>query len=372
VRDYYEILQVSREASPEEIKRAYRKIALQYHPDRNPGNKEAEAFFREAAEAYEVLSNPDTRRIYDRFGHEGLKSSGYEGVTRPEDIFRAFGGIFDEFWDFSFGQRRRTAEEERGKDLVLSLNISLEEAAQGKDVSLEIPRTQICPTCGGSGATPGTGWVACPFCSGRGTISRGDALFRLTVTCSACQGQGQHLESPCTDCFGTGEIEAATPLSLKIPPGVESGSQLFLAGEGQPSRRGGPPGNLYVKIVVESHPLFERHGDDLLCSIPITMAQAALGGRIEVPTLGGSAELAIPAGTQYGEIFKLPGRGMPILNSTGYGDLMVRIRVLIPRKLSALQKSLLREFERVSGPWKRPSRSFFRRLSDRFCRRRKI
>ncbi|SEM65849.1 molecular chaperone DnaJ [Syntrophus gentianae] len=372
MRDYYEILQVSREASPEEIKRAYRKMALQCHPDRNPGNKEAEEIFREAAEAYEVLSNPDKRRIYDRFGREGLERSGYHGVTRPEDIFRAFGGIFDELWDFPFGRRRRTEEEERGEDLVVSLNLTLEEAAQGKDVVLEVPRTRICPTCSGSGAKPGTGWITCPVCSGRGSISRGNSLFRLTVTCSACGGQGQYLESPCADCRGEGEVPVAVPLSVKIPPGVGSGSQLFVAGEGQPSRRGGPPGNLYVRMVVESHPLFEREGDDLLCTIPIGMTQAALGARITVPTLWGDDHLAIPPGTQHGAIFKLPGRGMPILNGIGHGNQIVRIRVVIPRKLSALQKRLLNEFERVSGKGKRPSRGFFQRLSDRFCRRRKM
>jgi len=369
VRDYYEILGVSRKASPEEIKKAYRQLALKYHPDRNPGDKEAEARFREAAEAYEALSNPDKRSIYDQFGHEGLQRSGYQGFTRPEDIFRAFGGIFDEFLNFSFG-RRGQPEEEAGEDLVASITITLEEAAHGKEVGLELPRTKICPNCKGSGAKPGTGWITCPVCHGGGTLSHGGHLFRFSVTCPECKGQGQRLESPCGSCHGSGKIQAPTTISLKIPPGVRSGSQLFLAGAGQPGRRGGPAGNLYVKIAVEGHPLFERNGDDLLCQLPIRMTQAALGAKISVPTLWGDVNLTIPPGTQYGDIFKIPGKGMPILQSAGRGDLIVRIRVIIPRKLTLFQKRLLRQFDRISGHGKNPSPGFFQKLCGRFriCR----
>jgi len=369
VRDYYEILAVSRDASPEEIKRAYRKLALKYHPDRNPEDKEAAACFRDAAEAYEVLRNPDKRRIYDQFGEEGLQRSGYQGFAGPEDIFRNFGGIFDEFLNFSFGRRRQTERKEAGEDLVASVNITLKEAAHGKEMELEVPRTESCPTCKGLGAQPGTGWVTCPLCHGSGSLSHGGHLFRFTVTCPDCQGQGQRLESPCEDCHGSGEIQASATISLKIPPGVRSGSQLFLAGQGQSSRRGGPVGNLYVRIAIESHPFFERNGDDILCQIPISMTQAALGAKIPVPTLWGKTKLTIPPGTQYGDLFKLPGEGMPILHGTGRGDQIVQLRVTIPRKLNPAQKRLLKEFERISGQGKSPPSSIVRKLSNRLRKR---
>jgi len=369
VRDYYEILEVDRDASTEEIKKAYRKLALKYHPDRNPEDKEAEAYFRDAAEAYEVLSNPDKRRIYDQFGEEGLQRSGYQGFAGPEDIFRNFGGIFDEFLNFSFGRRRPTERREAGEDLVASVNITLEEAAQGKEMELEIPRTEICPTCKGSGAEPGTGWVICPLCRGSGSLSHGGHMFRFTVTCPDCKGRGQRLKSPCGDCQGSGENQVSARISLKIPPGVRSGSQIFLAGQGQPSRRGGPAGNLYVRIAVESHPFFERHGDDLLCQIPVSMTQAALGAKITIPTLWGETKLTVPPGTQYGDVFKLPGKGMPILHSTGHGDQIVQVRVTIPRKLNPAQKRLLKEFERISGQGKSPPSSIVRKLSNRLRKR---
>jgi molecular chaperone DnaJ len=372
VRDYYEILEVSRDASPDDIKRAYRKLALKYHPDRSPGDKDAADKFREAAEAYEVLSNEDKRRIYDRFGHEGLQRSGYRGFTGPEDIFRAFGGIFDELFNFPFGRRREPAKEETGEDLVASLNITLEEAALGKEASLEIPRMKICSTCNGSGAKPGTGWVTCSLCNGSGTLSRGGHLFQFLVTCSACQGQGKRLESPCEDCQGTGEVQVSDTISLKIPPGVRSGSQLFLAGQGQPSRWGGPPGNLYVRIAIESHSFFERSGDNILCQVPISMTQAALGTKIEVPTLWGETTLKIPPGTQYGDVFKLPGKGMPILGGEGRGDQLVQIRITIPRKLSAAQKRLLREFEKSSKKSKKSLSGTVRKLSDKLHRLRQF
>ncbi|OPY12301.1 MAG: Chaperone protein DnaJ [Syntrophus sp. PtaB.Bin001] len=365
MRDYYEILEVSRDASPDDIKRAYRKLALKYHPDRNPGDKDAADKFREAAEAYEVLSNDDKRRIYDRFGHEGLQRSGYRGFAGPEDIFQAFGGIFDEFFNFPFGRKREPDREETGEDIIISLNVTLEEAAMGKEASLEIPRMKICPTCNGSGAKPGTGWITCSLCNGSGTLSRGGHLFQFIVTCSACQGQGKQLESPCEDCRGTGEVQVSTTISLKIPPGVRSGSQLFLAGQGQPSRRGGPPGNLYVRVAVESHPFFERNGNDISCQVPIGMTQAALGTTIEVPTLWGETTLKIPPGTQYGDVLILPGKGMPILGGEGRGDQLVQIRVTIPRKLSAVQKRLLREFEKSSKKIKKSPSSIVRKLSDK-------
>ena len=303
-KDYYEILGVGRTASQEEIKKAYRKMALKYHPDRNPDNKEAEDKFKEASEAYEVLSDPEKRQIYDQFGHEGLKGTGFTGFRGFEDVFASFGDIFGEF--FGFGGRTNTGPSQ-GDDLRYDLEISFEEAAFGKEVDLEIPRTFPCDACGGTGAKPGTHPITCPACGGRGQITRSQGFFSIRTPCPTCRGTGQIIPEPCPACQGTGRIRKKRKVSLKIPPGVDTGSRLRLRGEGEAGERGGPPGDLFVIIHVKKHAFFEREGDDIYCTVPISFTTAALGGKIEVPTLDGKEVIHVKRGTQSGEVFRLKG-----------------------------------------------------------------
>ncbi len=345
-KDYYEILGVARTATQEEIKKAYRKMALKYHPDRNPDDKEAEDKFKEASEAYEVLSDPEKRQIYDQFGHEGLRGTGFTGFRGFEDVFASFGDIFGEF--FGFGGRTQTGPA-RGDDLRYDLRITFEEAAFGKEVELEIPRTTPCETCGGTGAKPGTHPITCPTCGGRGQITRSQGFFSVRTTCPTCQGTGQIIPEPCPTCQGTGRVRKKRKVSLKIPPGVDTGSRLRLRGEGEAGERGGPPGDLYVVIHVEEHDFFEREGDDIYCTVPISFTTAALGGKVEVPTLDGSEFIQIKKGTQSGEIFRLKGKGMPRLRGYGRGDEIIQVVVQVPKKLTKRQEELLREFAKLEG-----------------------
>ncbi|MBW1659746.1 MAG: molecular chaperone DnaJ [Deltaproteobacteria bacterium] len=340
-RDYYEILGVARSATQEEIKKAYRKLALKYHPDRNPDNKEAEERFKEASEAYEVLSDPEKRQIYDQFGHDGLKGTGFTGFRGFEDIFSSFGDIFGDF--FGFGARSRSGPT-RGDDLRYDLEITFEEAAFGKDVELEIPRTVRCETCGGTGAKPGTHPITCPACGGRGQVTRSQGFFSISTTCSTCQGTGQIIPEPCPDCGGTGRVKKKRKVALKIPAGVDTGSRLRLRGEGEAGERGGPPGDLYVVIHVKPHEFFERSGDDIYCKVPISFTTAALGGKVEVPTLEGVETIQIKKGTQSGEVFQLKGKGFPRLRGYGRGDEIIQVVVSVPKKLTKRQEELLREF----------------------------
>lgn len=348
--DYYQVLEVSREAGEEEIKKAYRKLAFKFHPDRNPDDTEAEERFKEAAEAYEVLRDPEKRQLYDRFGHDGLRGSGFGGFSGFEDIFSSFGDIFGDFFGFSPRGRTRTRAR-KGADLRYDLRISFLEGAFGKETEIEFRRHEACPTCEATGLKPGTGPAACPTCHGRGEVSRSQGFFTLNTTCNHCGGTGQIITNPCPDCRGQGRIQKKRRLTVKIPPGVETGSRLRLRDEGEEGGYGGPPGDLYIVIHVEPHEFFVRRGNDVLCEIPISFPQAALGAELEVPTLSGAQTIPIPAGTQTGEVFYLKGEGIPNLRGRGRGDQIIQVAVKTPTNLTPLQKELLREFaEAGDGP----------------------
>ncbi len=341
-RDYYEILSVPRNASDEEIKRAYRKMALKCHPDRNPGDKDAEEKFKEAAEAYEVLRDPKKREIYNFYGHEGLKGTGFTGFRGFDDIFSSFSDIFEEFFGFSPRSSRRGASS--GADLRYDLKISLYDAAFGKETEIEILKRGRCEHCNGTGAQPGSTPQACPHCYGRGQINRSHGFFTISTTCSYCHGEGMVITNPCKACGGGGLAKRRKKVYLRIPPGVDSGSRLRLSGEGEEGEFGGPPGDLYVIIHVEPHEFFEREGDDIICRVPISFAMAAFGGGVDVSTLDGAKKIQIPRGTQPGEIFRLKGEGIPHLNGRGRGDQIIQVVVQIPKKLTKQQEELLREF----------------------------
>jgi len=347
-RDYYEILGVPRDASETEIKKAYRQLALQYHPDRNPGDKEAEEKFKEAAEAYEVLRDPEKRSLYDRFGHEGLKGTGFTGFSGFEDIFASFGSIFEEFFGFGTRARSRTGPQP-GSDLRYDLKLSFIEAAFGVEKEIEIEKRQVCNSCNGSGAEFGTRPETCPVCRGRGQVMHSQGFFSISTTCPQCRGEGTIIKKPCPDCRGSGKVRKKKRVVVKVPAGVETGTRLRISGEGEEGLRGGLPGDLYVVIFVEEHEFFSRNGYDISCQIPISFTQAALGAEIEVPTLEGKTRISIPRGTQSGEIFKLKGQGIPFLRGEGRGDQYVQIIVKVPTNLTEQQEKLLREFARISG-----------------------
>ncbi|MFW6112752.1 MAG: molecular chaperone DnaJ [Thermodesulfobacteriota bacterium] len=341
-KDYYRILGVARDATPDEIKKQYRKIALQLHPDRNPGNKEAEDKFKEAAEAYEVLRDPEKRRLYDQYGHEGVSSTGFTGFHDFSDIFRSFSDIFEDFFGFGdFGPRE--GRPLAGSDLRYDLTLDFMDATLGTEVTIEVPRTRTCSTCGGSGARPGTGKVTCPVCRGRGVVTRTQGIFQITTTCSRCGGMREFISEPCPECHGDGQIREKKKLKVKIPPGVDSGTHLVMAGEGNAGRFGGPPGDLYIILQVKPHELFRREGYDLKLEAPLSFVQAALGTRLSIPTLKGSKEIVIPPGTQPGEVIRLRGEGVPYPKGGRQGDLLVTARVVIPRDLSPRQTELLHE-----------------------------
>ena len=355
-RDYYEVLGVSRHASPEEIKKAYRQMALKYHPDRNPGNKEAEERFKEAAEAYSVLIDPEKRKLYDLYGHEGLRSEGVSGFSGfDSSIFSEFEDILGNFFGFDFSDffggtsRRRRRAPRRGRDLILELEISLEEAAFGTAKEITLERKETCPVCHGTGLHPGTAKEYCPVCGGRGQIRYQQGFFTLTRTCPRCQGTGEIISHPCENCQGTGKVLEKRVLNIKIPPGVDQGMQLRIQGEGEVGDQGAPRGDLYVHIKIKKHKFFERRGNDLFCEIPVSIAQAALGTTLEIPSLNGSETLVIPPGTQPETILRIKGKGIKDIRSHRAGDLVVKIKVEVPRKLTKEQKELLREFALSRG-----------------------
>ncbi|MBI4640542.1 MAG: molecular chaperone DnaJ [Candidatus Tectomicrobia bacterium] len=343
-RDYYEILGVSRNATEEEVKKNYRRLAMQYHPDRNPNNNEAEEKFKEASEAYEVLRDPEKRDLYDRYGHEGLKRTGFSGFSGFEDIFSNFGDIFGDI--FGFGERRQSRGR-RGADLRYDLQISFEEAAFGKEEEIHLERWQRCTKCHGTGAKDENSLMICPVCGGRGQAVRSQGFFTISTTCPQCRGEGRIIKERCEECRGRGQIKTQKTIMVKIPQGVESGSRLRVRGEGEEGQPGGEPGDLYVVIDVAPHSFFARHGDDLVCQIPISFPQAALGAEIEVPTLNGKETLEISKGTQNGEVFRLSGKGIKSVRGYGQGDLLVEVIVKTPTDLTKKEEELLREFAKL-------------------------
>ncbi|MGB8951081.1 MAG: molecular chaperone DnaJ [Candidatus Aminicenantales bacterium] len=357
-RDYYEVLGVSRGAPTEEIKKVYRQLALKYHPDRNPGNKEAEEKFKEAAEAYSVLCDPHKRATYDHYGHEGLRGEGFTGFSGFDStIFEEFEDILGNFFGFSFGfgdffgtGARRRHSHQKGKDLVLEIEISLEEAAAGVEKEISLSRSEFCPSCQGSRLRPGAKMATCPSCQGRGQVRYQQGFFAISRTCSHCQGRGEIITNPCVECRGTGHVRQKSVLRIKIPSGIDNGSRLRIAGEGEPGEKGMPRGDLYILTRVKNHNFFEREDNHLYCRISITFAQAALGIQVEIPTLNGDGEiLKIPPGTQSGEVFRLKGKGIRDAQSRKVGDLYVKVDVETPSNLTKEQKELLRQLGELRG-----------------------
>jgi molecular chaperone DnaJ len=348
-RDYYEVLGVSKNASADELKKAYRRLAMKHHPDRNPGDEQAETLFKEAKEAYEVLADPRKRSAYDQFGHAGVDGQGAGGFGGGFGGGAGFADIFGDVFGDIFGGGRSRGGATRGADLQYTLRLSLEEAVRGTTVEIRIPTTQACKTCGGSGAKPGTDKRVCSTCGGQGVVRIQQGFFFIQQPCPDCGGEGEVVEHPCTDCGGTGRVETQKTLSIKIPPGVDTGDRIRHAGEGAPGEKGGPPGDLYVLIEVKPHPLFRREGADLLCDMPIGFTTAALGGEIEVPTLDGEVKLTIPEETQTGKVFRLRGKGVRPVRGGAQGDLLVTVHVETPVKLNREQRELLEAFERSLG-----------------------
>jgi molecular chaperone DnaJ len=342
-RDYYEILGVSRDASDVDIKKAFRQLALKHHPDRNQGDSHAEERFKAINEAYAVLSDADRRAQYDRFGRVDMPPGGFGGGI--EDLF---GDLFEGFFGGGRGGGRR-GRARSGDDLRYDLEISLEEAAQGIETRLQIPRLETCEACKGSGAEPGSGRVQCPTCKGRGQLRYQQGFLTVARTCSQCMGEGQIIKNPCKVCSGEGRVAQERTLKVRIPPGVDEGAQLRVTGEGEGGLAGGPPGDLYVVLHVRQHPFFTRQGNDLYCALPLTFPQAALGAEVDVPVLNGVAQLKVPVGTQNGDVLRLRQKGMPSLHGRGRGDACYGVVVEVPRKLTGKQRELLEEYQRVSS-----------------------
>jgi molecular chaperone DnaJ len=369
-QDYYQVLGVDKSAAPEEIKRAYRRMAIKYHPDKNPGNKEAEAKFKECAEAYEVLSDPDKRKQYDQYGHEGLRGTGMHDFSRMnvEDIFSMFG--FEDFFGSVFGGgggggRRggRRGGPVRGYDLETGVELTLDEVAHGTEKTIEFTRQDRCPECKGTGAAPGTQPSRCPLCGGSGQVAKGGGFFQMVSTCPQCQGTGQIVKNPCPTCRGSGRVPKKRAVTIKVPPGVHEGQGIRVAGEGEPGRDGGPNGDLYVYVRIHPHEFLERDGNDLIAVVPISFTQAALGATIDVPSLDGTRQLRVPPGTQYGSLFRIRGQGLPDVRTGRTGDELVQVTVETPTNLNARQEELLREFAQTENRNVSPkSKNFFERL----------
>jgi molecular chaperone DnaJ len=361
-RDYYEVLGVARTASGSEIATAYRKLAIKYHPDKNPDDQEAIDRFKEAAEAFEILNDPEKRSRYDRYGHAGVNGrGGAHHFNDVEDIFSAFGDIFGDLFG---GGRNRP---QKGRDVRCDATLTLHEAAAGVTKTVEFQRHERCEDCKGTGAAAGSKREICGYCRGQGRVIQSAGIVRMQTTCPACHGAGSVVKNPCTSCRGTGQKLKKVVTDVEIPPGVDDEMRVRITGQGEPSPNGGPPGDCYCFISVLPHPLFERDGQHLVCRIPITYAQAALGTTIEVPTLKGRGELEIPAGTQSGAVFRMGGKGMPDPRRRGLGDLLVQVMIEVPRKLSKEEKTLLRDLAELEHKHVAPERKgFFEKLKEYF------
>jgi len=362
VKDYYEILGVSRDASEVDIKKAFRQLALKYHPDRNPDNKASEDKFKEINEAYSCLIDPQKRANYDRFGTAEGMGAGYGPFASGAGFGDIFEDIFGDFFGGFGGQRR--ARPARGNDLRYDLTVTLEEAVFGTEKTLSFPRLEDCPECRGSGSEPGKNPAVCPSCKGTGQVRFQQGFFSVSKTCGKCYGRGKIITDPCRSCKGQGKIQIEKSVSLKIPPGVDRGSRLKMYGEGEPGIHGGPKGDLYIVLDVEEHPFFKRDGTEIFCEVPISFPQAALGAEIEVPTLDGPATVKIPAGTASGRIFYLKGKGAPRVGGHHRGNQAVRVYVDVPKKLSTRQRELLEEFASINGD--EVSKTFKEKLKDLF------
>ena len=383
-RDYYEILEVTRTVTGDEIKKSYRKLAVKYHPDKNPGDHTAEEKFKEIGSAYEVLSDAEKRAAYDRFGHAAFAQGGGArgggaggGMHDPFDIFREVfgangggggGGIFEQFFGGAQAAQPQSRDgKQRGSDLRYDMQIRLEEAAFGCDKEIEVSKLESCTDCHGSGAEKGAHAVSCRDCGGRGQVINSRGFFQVSQTCARCRGSGMVIDRPCRRCNGEGRTEAPTRIKLKIPAGIEDGSRLRSVRNGEAGLRGGPPGDLYVVIHIKEHEVFEREENNLFCEVPVSFSIATLGGEQNVPTLEGQAQLKVPAGTQSGTAFKLRGKGIPSLNSGARGDLIVRLIVEVPTKLNADQRAKLAEFAELMGEENSPmNRSFLEKAKDFF------
>ncbi|HVN85300.1 MAG TPA: molecular chaperone DnaJ [Candidatus Binatia bacterium] len=367
-RDYYEVLGVSRSATEDEIKKAYRKLALKYHPDRNPGDKAAEERFKEASEAYQILSDGDRRAQYDRFGHAAFEQGGM-GAGGFDFNAAGFEDIFSDLFGDFFGTRsgRGRSRSRRGEDLRYNLEISFAEAAFGGEKTITIPRLVACEACKGQGTKDGAARATCSACRGSGQVRFQQGFFTIAKTCGQCNGQGTVIKDPCRRCGGSGVGRTTQTLSVKIPAGVDSGSRLKLRGEGEAGGNGGSPGDLYVVLTVGEHPLFSRQENDIVCEVPISFTQAALGAEIDVPTLDGKMKMKLAAGTQSGSVFRLKGKGVPDVRGYGRGDELVRVTIETPRKLNAKQRELLEEFARISGEELQPlTKGFLDKVKEMF------
>ena len=378
-RDYYEILIVQRTATEEEIKKSYRRLAVKFHPDKNPGDKTAEESFKELSEAYEVLNDAQKRAAYDQYGHAAFDPrqragrGGGGGFHDPFDIFREVfsqqsgsgGGIFDDL--FGAGSRSNPTGALRGADLRYDLEISFDESAHGCEKEISVSKLDACETCGGTGAEKGAHFDNCGTCGGRGQVLMSRGIFQIQQTCPKCEGAGRTIDKPCRTCRGSGQREKTSKITLRIPPGVDTGSRLRSSGNGESGKRGGGPGDLYVIIHVKAHEIFQRDGDDLMCEVPINFTTAALGGDIEVPTLSGPAQIKIPSGTQSGTVFRLRGKGIRNVHGQGHGDLHVQVSVEVPAKLNPEQRAKLTEFANLCDESVNPrSKSFFAKAKELF------